>query len=175
MASRPRTVEARNARSGAPAPASQRSGLLFALKEMARQMTTDYRARIAEIDEYAIELRKLIPDTVSAFAGLSKAAQAPGSLDKKTKELLALTPFPWRSAVMAAWLLGFHAERRARALRALKWLRRWHRRSDGRWPQHELCSRRAARIRPVQRQSLIEIGADLRQAIDVGFKLTDLV
>ena len=64
--------------------------MLFALKEMARQMTTDYRERIAEIDEYAIELRKLIPDTVSAFAGLSKAAQAPGSLDKKTKELLAL-------------------------------------------------------------------------------------
>lgn len=53
-------------------------------------MTTDYSARIAEIDEYAIELRKLIPEAVGAFAGLSKSAQAPGSLDKKTKELLAL-------------------------------------------------------------------------------------
>lgn len=38
-------------------------------------MTTDYVKRIAEIDEYAIELRKLIPETVTAFGGLSKAAQ----------------------------------------------------------------------------------------------------
>lgn len=53
-------------------------------------MTIDYAARIAEIDEYAVELRKLIPDTVAAFGGLSKAAQTPGTLDKKTKELLAL-------------------------------------------------------------------------------------
>lgn len=53
-------------------------------------MTTDYVKRIAEIDEYAIELRKLIPETVTAFGGLSKAAQTQGSLDKKTKELLAL-------------------------------------------------------------------------------------
>ncbi len=53
-------------------------------------MTTDFGARIAEIDEYAVELRRLIPDTVSAFAGLSKAAQTAGLLDKKTKELLAL-------------------------------------------------------------------------------------
>ncbi|MFO1016741.1 MAG: carboxymuconolactone decarboxylase family protein [Hyphomonadaceae bacterium] len=53
-------------------------------------MTTDYAERIAEIDAYAIELRKLIPETVAAFGGLSKAAQTAGSLDKKTKELLAL-------------------------------------------------------------------------------------
>jgi AhpD family alkylhydroperoxidase len=50
----------------------------------------DYSVRISEIDEYAIELRKLIPDTVTAFGSLSKAAQTPGTLDKKTKELLAL-------------------------------------------------------------------------------------
>ena len=53
-------------------------------------MTTDYAARIAEIDEYAVQLRKLVLDTVTAFAGLSKAAQTAGALDKKTKELLAL-------------------------------------------------------------------------------------
>ena len=53
-------------------------------------MTTNYAERIAEIDAYAIELRKLIPETVAAFGGLSKAAQIAGSLDKKTKELLAL-------------------------------------------------------------------------------------
>lgn len=53
-------------------------------------MTIDYATRIAEIDEYSIELRKLIPETLSAFGGLSRAAQTAGSLDKKTKELLAL-------------------------------------------------------------------------------------
>ena len=53
-------------------------------------MTTDYAERIATIDEYAIELRKVIPETVTAFGALSKAAQTAGSLDKKTKELLAL-------------------------------------------------------------------------------------
>jgi AhpD family alkylhydroperoxidase len=51
---------------------------------------TDYAARIAEIDEYSTELRKLIPDTLSGFGALSRAAQSPGALDKKTKELLAL-------------------------------------------------------------------------------------
>ena len=53
-------------------------------------MTTDYDVRITEIDEYARELRKLIPDAVAAFADLSKTAQSPGALDKKTKELVAL-------------------------------------------------------------------------------------
>lgn len=53
-------------------------------------MTTDYAKRITEIDGYVVELRKLIPETVAAFGGLSKAAQTAGSLDKKTKELLAL-------------------------------------------------------------------------------------
>lgn len=51
---------------------------------------TDYAARIAELDEYAGELRKLVPDTLSAFGALSRAAQTPGALDKRTKELLAL-------------------------------------------------------------------------------------
>jgi len=53
-------------------------------------MTTEYGARIAEIDEYGAELRKLIPDTLAAFGALSKSAQTAGALDKKTKELLAL-------------------------------------------------------------------------------------
>jgi AhpD family alkylhydroperoxidase len=83
-----RAVEARNARSGTPLRVTTER-LAFWLDE-ARQMTTDYSARIAEIDEYAVELRKLIPEAVGAFGALSKAAQTPGSLDKKTKELLAL-------------------------------------------------------------------------------------
>lgn len=53
-------------------------------------MTTDYADRVAELDEYYLEMRKLAPDTMSAFAALTRAAQAPGALDKKTKELLAL-------------------------------------------------------------------------------------
>lgn len=53
-------------------------------------MPTDYHGRIAEIDEYAKELRGLIPDTLTAFGTLSRAAQTPGVLDRKAKELLAL-------------------------------------------------------------------------------------
>lgn len=53
-------------------------------------MSTDYKQIIADIDEYAVKLRDLIPDTMKAFGGLSKAAQTPGALDGKIKELLAL-------------------------------------------------------------------------------------
>jgi AhpD family alkylhydroperoxidase len=53
-------------------------------------VTTDYSTRIAELDEYAKELRTLIPDTLTGFSALSKGAQTAGSLDKKTKELIAL-------------------------------------------------------------------------------------
>jgi AhpD family alkylhydroperoxidase len=53
-------------------------------------MLHDYKARIAEIDEYAIKLRELIPDTMQAYGTLSRAAHANGALDKKTKELIAL-------------------------------------------------------------------------------------
>lgn len=53
-------------------------------------MTTDYGDRIAELDEYYLELRKLVPETMSGFAALTRAAQATGALDKKVKELLAL-------------------------------------------------------------------------------------
>jgi len=54
-------------------------------------MAHDYHERIAELDEYAVELKRLIPDTVGAFGALSRSAQAVGSLDKKTKELIALS------------------------------------------------------------------------------------
>jgi len=53
-------------------------------------MTHDYKARIAEVDEYALKLRELIPDTLKSFGAMSKAAQSPGALDGKTKELIAL-------------------------------------------------------------------------------------
>jgi AhpD family alkylhydroperoxidase len=53
-------------------------------------MTADYVSRIDQLDEYYIELRKLVPDAMKGFAALTKAAQSAGALDKKTKELLAL-------------------------------------------------------------------------------------
>lgn len=53
-------------------------------------MTHDYAARIAEVDEYALKLRELIPDTMAAFGTLSRAAQQKGALDRKTKELIAI-------------------------------------------------------------------------------------
>jgi len=45
---------------------------------------------IKETDACAGELRKLIPGAFTAFGALSRTAQAPGALDAKTKELLAL-------------------------------------------------------------------------------------
>lgn len=53
-------------------------------------MVRDYKARIAEINEYALKLRDLVPETLKAYGTLSHAAQAKGALDKKAKELIAL-------------------------------------------------------------------------------------
>lgn len=53
-------------------------------------MPGEFTDRIAEVDAYAAQLRQLIPDVTRAFGGLSKAAQTPGVLDGKTKELIAL-------------------------------------------------------------------------------------
>lgn len=53
-------------------------------------MSEDYRARIAEIDAYAVKLRDLVPDTMKAYGMLARAAQTQGALDIKTKELIAL-------------------------------------------------------------------------------------
>lgn len=53
-------------------------------------MSLDYRMVIKDTDAAAAELRKLAPDTMAAFGALSRAAQAPGALDGKTKELIAL-------------------------------------------------------------------------------------
>ena len=53
-------------------------------------MTGKFREVIKEVDAYALELRDLIPDTLKAFGDLSRAAQKPGALERKTKELIAL-------------------------------------------------------------------------------------
>ncbi len=49
-----------------------------------------YADRIAELDLHTGDLYKLVPDPVKAFGAMSRAAQTPGLLDKKTKELIAL-------------------------------------------------------------------------------------
>jgi AhpD family alkylhydroperoxidase len=54
-------------------------------------LAKDYIEIIDGIDEYALKLKALIPDTLSAFGHLSRVAQTPGALDRKTKELIALS------------------------------------------------------------------------------------
>jgi AhpD family alkylhydroperoxidase len=72
----------------------------------------DYIEIVQGIDAYALELKGLIPDTMSAFGRLTHAAGAPGALDHKTKELIAL-------AIAVARLcdgcIGYHARGTLRA------------------------------------------------------------
>ena len=50
----------------------------------------DFTAITAGVDEGLDGLRKMSGETVAAFGNLSKAANADGALDHKTKELIAL-------------------------------------------------------------------------------------
>lgn len=75
-------------------------------------MAHDYKARIAEIDAYAVELKALVPDTVAAFGALSRAAQTPGLLDKKQKEILALAI---AVAIRCEGCIAYHARGARRA------------------------------------------------------------
>jgi AhpD family alkylhydroperoxidase len=69
-------------------------------------MTKDYRAITAEIDEYATKLKSLAPDALGAFGKLSRAAQSPGALDRRTKELVALAI---SVAMRCDGCIGYHA------------------------------------------------------------------
>ena len=75
-------------------------------------MTKQYGEIIKDVDAYAIELRELIPDAMAAFGALTRAAQTPGALDRKTKELIALA-----IAVSGRCdaCIGYHARGAARA------------------------------------------------------------
>jgi AhpD family alkylhydroperoxidase len=53
-------------------------------------MSKDYRALTQDISAYMRELRGLQPDAMKAFSALAQAAGADASLDKKTKEFIAL-------------------------------------------------------------------------------------
>lgn len=51
---------------------------------------TDWDSFIAQTDSRIGEVRKNAPDVAKAFNALAKSAIAPGALDSKTKELIAL-------------------------------------------------------------------------------------
>lgn len=53
-------------------------------------MSKDYKQITADISQYAVELKKAVPEAMNGFYALSKGATADGELDKKTKELVAL-------------------------------------------------------------------------------------
>jgi AhpD family alkylhydroperoxidase len=53
-------------------------------------MPKDYAQITADISQYTAELKKAAPDAMTAFYAMAKAATADGTLDKKTKELIAL-------------------------------------------------------------------------------------
>lgn len=53
-------------------------------------MTKLYKEITGDISQSLAKLRKEIPDVMTAFSSLAQAASKEGSLDKKTKELIAL-------------------------------------------------------------------------------------
>ena len=72
----------------------------------------DYVSLIKDTDANARELRALIPDTFNAFSGLSRAVHAPGVMDAKTKEVLALAI---SVAIRCDACIGYHARGALRA------------------------------------------------------------
>ena len=70
-------------------------------------MPKDFQSVTADISIYTAELRKLIPDTMQGFYGMSKAASKSGTLQEKTKELIALA---LGVAARCDGCLGFHAK-----------------------------------------------------------------
>lgn len=53
-------------------------------------MTKSYQDITKDISAYTGELRKLVPGAMDGFYAMAKGATAPGAVDEKTKELIAL-------------------------------------------------------------------------------------
>lgn len=70
-------------------------------------MAKDYAALTKDISAYIGELRKAVPDTMSGFSQMAKAATTPGELDEKFKELLALAI---GVSTRCDGCIGFHAK-----------------------------------------------------------------
>jgi AhpD family alkylhydroperoxidase len=71
----------------------------------------DYRQITRDISAQLRTLRKDIPATMQGFTQLAQAATAPGALDRKTKELIALAI---GVATHCDGCIGFHTEALAR-------------------------------------------------------------
>ncbi len=70
-------------------------------------MEKDYIGITRNISENLKSLRADIPDTLHGFSAMAKAATRDGVLDKKTKELIALS---LGVAAHCDGCIGFHAE-----------------------------------------------------------------
>ena len=70
-------------------------------------MKKNYSDICKEISGNLQKLRKDIPETMQAFSALAQAATRDGSLDKKTKELIALA---LGVAAHCEGCIGFHAQ-----------------------------------------------------------------
>lgn len=75
-------------------------------------MSGKFAERIAGVDSYVGQLLQMVPDSVKAYGGLSKAAQSPGALDTKTKELIALAI---SVATRCDGCIAYHARNSVRA------------------------------------------------------------
>lgn len=70
-------------------------------------MTKSYREITQRISGNLAKLRVDAPDTMKAFGSLSRAATQAGALDRKTKELIALS---LSIAAHCDGCIGFHVE-----------------------------------------------------------------
>ncbi len=70
-------------------------------------MTKDYTNITADISAYTRELATHVPEVMTAFSSLAKAATKTSTLDEKTKELVALA---LGVAARCDGCLGFHAK-----------------------------------------------------------------
>jgi len=70
-------------------------------------MPKDYQAMIGDISAYTSELRSAEPETMAGFYQMAKAAGAEGTLDKQTKELIAMAI---GVALRCDGCIGFHAK-----------------------------------------------------------------
>ncbi len=71
----------------------------------------DWKDFLGQTDTKMARLRKAMPDVAGGFAALAKAAIAPGALDAKTKELIALAV---GITARCDGCLGYHARAAAR-------------------------------------------------------------
>ncbi|MGB6100742.1 MAG: carboxymuconolactone decarboxylase family protein [Comamonas sp.] len=72
---------------------------------------TDYKALTTAISANVRQLKESLPDVMASFNALGKAALAPGAIDAKTKELIALAI---GVAARCDGCLGYHTQALAR-------------------------------------------------------------